>query len=429
MVELIERKKAGGELTGAEFEWFLAGYEGGEIADYQASALLMAICFQHLTAGETHALMDAMIRSGGTVDLAKRLGRRVVDKHSTGGVGDKITIAVGPVVAACGVPFGKMSGRGLGHTGGTLDKLESIPGFRVELTTDELVEQTRAIGIAVAGQSANLVPADKKLYALRDVTATVDEVSLIAASIMSKKIAAGASALVLDCKVGDGAFTRTIEEARTLATTMRELGVRAGMDVVCVLSDMDQPLGRAVGNAVEVREAVETIGGGGPHDFRELVVDACGQLLALSDLGVDETEGRRRAESAMADGSAHAKYEEWIRAQGGNPDLSALPVVPLVVPVSATESGFVRELRAREVAFTALELGAGRHRAGDPVDHAVGVVCLKKRGDAVEAGEPLAEIHARDEVAADAARAALLAAYELGDTPPEPRPLVLDVIR
>jgi thymidine phosphorylase len=246
---------------------------------------------------------------------------------------------------------------------------------------------------------------------------------------MSKKIAAGASALVLDCKVGDGAFTRTIEEARTLAGTMRELGLRAGMDVVCVLSDMDQPLGRAVGNAVEVREAVETIGGDGPADFRELVLDACGQLLALSDLGVDEAEGRRRAENAMADGSALAKYGEWIRAQGGDPALGALPVAPVVASVNATKSGFICELRAREVAFTALELGAGRHQAGDPVDHAVGVVCLKKRGDAVEAGEPLAEIHARDEAAADEARAALLAAYELGDTVPVARPLVLDVIR
>ena len=250
-----------------------------------------------------------------------------------------------------------MSGRGLGHTGGTLDKLESIPGFRVELTTDELVEQTRAIGIAVAGQSANLVPADKKLYALRDVTATVDEVSLIAASIMSKKIAAGASALVLDVKVGEGAFMRTVEEARELAEAMRELGVRAGMDVVCVLSDMDQPLGRAVGNAVEVREAVETICGGGPPDFRELVIDACGQLLALSDLGVDEAEGRRRAEAAMADGSAFAKYEEWIRAQGGDPDLGALPVAPVIVhgerdrvrirPRAACAGGGVRGTRAR----------------------------------------------------------------------------------
>jgi pyrimidine-nucleoside phosphorylase len=429
MVELIERKKAGGELSADELEWFLAGYESGEIADYQASAFLMAVCFQHLTAAETHALMDAMIHSGETVDLAKRLGRRVVDKHSTGGVGDKITIAVAPVVAACGVPFGKMSGRGLGHTGGTLDKLESIPGFRVELTTEELVEQTRAIGIAVAGQSASLVPADKKLYALRDVTATVDEVSLIAASIMSKKIAAGASALVLDVKVGEGAFMRTVEAGRELAEVMRELGVRAGMDVVCVLSDMDQPLGRAVGNAVEVREAVETIGGGGPLDFRELVLDACGQLLALSDLGVDEAEGRRRSEAAIADGSALAKYGEWIRAQGGDPELDALPVAPVVATVDATESGFVRELRAREVALAALELGAGRHRAGDPVDHAVGVICLKKRGHVVDEGEPLAEICARDEAAVDAAQATLLAAYELGETAPAPRPLVLDVIR
>ena len=429
MIEWIERKKAGSELSAADIEAFVAGYVSGDIPDYQASALLMAICFRGLNAAETHALTDAMVASGETVDLATRLGRTVVDKHSTGGVGDKITIAVGPVVAACGVPFGKMSGRGLGHTGGTLDKLEAIPGFRVELTTEELVEQTRAIGIAVAGQSANLVPADKKLYALRDVTATVDEVSLIAASIMSKKIAAGASALVLDVKVGEGAFMRTVDEARKLAEVMRELGVRAGMDVVCVLSDMDQPLGRAVGNAVEVREAVDTICGGGPSDFRELVLDACGQLLALSDLDVDEAEGRRRAEAAMADGSALAKYEEWIRAQGGDPDLGVLPEAPVIVPVRASESGFVRELRAREVALTALELGAGRHRAGDPVDHAVGVICLKKRGDAVEAGEPLAQIHARNETGLDAARAALLAAYELGAEPPEPRPLVLDVIR
>ena len=429
VLDLIERKKAGGEISAPELEAFLAGYVGGEIPDYQASALLMAICWRGMSPTETFALTDAMVRSGDTVDLAVRLGRRVVDKHSTGGVGDKVTIAVGPVVAACGVPFGKMSGRGLGHTGGTLDKLEAIPGFRVELTTDELIEQTGRIGIAVAGQSANLVPADKKLYALRDVTATVDEVSLIAASIMSKKIAAGASALVLDVKVGEGAFMRTTEEGRELAEVMRELGVRAGMDVVCVLSDMDQPLGRAVGNAVEVREAVETIAGGGPPDFRELVIDACGQLLALSDLGVDEAEGRRRAEGAMADGSALAKYDEWIRAQGGEPDLGALPAAPVVATVTAPQAGFVRELRAREVALTALELGAGRHRAGDPVDHAVGVLCLKKRGDAVEAGVPLAEIHARDDAAVDAARAALLAAYEIGDSAPEPRPLVLDVIR
>jgi pyrimidine-nucleoside phosphorylase len=427
--ELIERKKRGEELTPDEIEAFVSGFVRGDIPDYQAAALMMATWFRGMSPAETYALTDAMVRSGETVDLAERLGRRVVDKHSTGGVGDKVTIAVGPIVAACGVPFGKMSGRGLGHTGGTLDKLEAIPGFRVELSIDELVEQTRTIGIAVAGQSASLVPADKKLYGLRDVTATVDEVSLIAASIMSKKIAAGASALVLDVKVGEGAFMRTVDDARELAMVMRELGLRAGMEVVCVLSDMEQPLGCAVGNAVEVREAVETIAGGGPADFRELVVDACGQLLAMSDLGVDEPEGRRRAEAAMSDGSARTKYEEWIRAQGGDPDLDALPVAPVVETVIAADSGHVRELRAREIALAALELGAGRHKAGDPVDHTVGVICLKKRGDAVEAGEPLAEIHARDEAAAATARQALLAAYELGDSAPEPRPLVLDVIR
>jgi pyrimidine-nucleoside phosphorylase len=374
-------------------------------------------------------MTDAMVASGETVDLAARLGRRVVDKHSTGGVGDKVTIAVGPVVAACGVPFGKMSGRGLGHTGGTLDKLESIPGFRVELTTDELVEQTRDIGIAVAGQTADLVPADKKLYALRDVTATIDQVSLIAASVMSKKIAAGASAVVLDVKVGEGAFMRTVEDARELAQEMRALGEQAGMEVVCVLTDMDQPLGRAVGNALEVREAWETVNGGGPPDFRELVIDSAAELLALSDLGVDEAEAKRRAEATLEDGSALATYERWVRAQGGDPDPTQLPVAPVVHPVAAPASGYVHELRAREVAVAAMELGAGREVAGEPIDHAVGVVCVRKRGEEVVAGEPLAEIHARDDAAAERAETALLAAYEIGAGEVEPRPLVLEVLQ
>jgi pyrimidine-nucleoside phosphorylase len=322
-----------------------------------------------------------------------------------------------------------MSGRGLGHTGGTLDKLESIPGFRVELTIDELVEQTREIGIAVAGQTADLVPADKKLYALRDVTATVDQVSLIAASIMSKKIAAGASAVVLDVKVGEGAFMRTVDDARELAQEMRALGERAGMDVVCVLTDMNQPLGRAVGNALEVREAWETVSGAGPADTHELVVEAAAQLLALSDLGIDEEEGRRRAEAALADGSAIATYDRWVRAQGGDPDPARLPVAPVVRQVDAPASGYVHELAAREVAITAMELGAGREVAGQPIDHAVGVVCLRKRGEPVAAGEPLAEIHARDEAAAEKAEASLLAAYEIADGKVEPRPLVLEVLQ
>src|SRR4051794_20322000 len=261
-----------------------------------------------------------MVASGETVDLAARLGRRVVDKHSTGGVGDKITIAVGPVVAACGVPFGKMSGRGLGHTGGTLDKLESIPGFRIELSIDELVEQVRNVGIAIVGQTADLVPADRMLYALRDVTATVDQLSLIAASIMSKKLAAGAQAIVLDVKVGDGAFMKTREDARALAEAMLALGEHAGREVVCLLTDMDQPLGSAVGNALEVLEARATIRGQGPPDFTELVLDACGRLLALSDLGVDLEESRGRAAAAVADGSAEAAWCRWIEAQGGTAD-------------------------------------------------------------------------------------------------------------
>jgi pyrimidine-nucleoside phosphorylase len=428
VVELIERKRNGEEIPADELREFIAAYVRDEVPDYQAAALLMAIWFRGLSPAETFALTQAMVASGDTVNLAGRLERRVVDKHSTGGVGDKVTIALGPVVAACGVPFGKVSGRGLGHTGGTLDKLESIPGFRVELTTEELVDQVREIGIAVAGQTADLVPADKKLYALRDVTATIDEVSLIAASIMSKKIAAGASALVLDVKVGEGAFMRTLDDARRLAEEMLALGTQAGMDVVCELTDMDQPLGRAVGNALEVREAYDTLTVGGPADFHELVVNSAGQLLALSDLGVDETEGRRRAEDSLADGSALAAYERWIRAQDGDPDPGLLPVAPVVRTVQSPAAGYVRELRAKEVAVVAMELGAGRHVVGEAIDHAVGVVCLRKRGEKVAEGESLAEIHAREEVAAKAAEGALLAAYEIGSEP-EPQPLVLDVVR
>jgi pyrimidine-nucleoside phosphorylase len=426
--ELIERKRNGEELSAADIRDFIAGYVRGEVPDYQAAAFLMAVWFRGLTPAETFAMTDAMVASGETIDLAARLGRRVVDKHSTGGVGDKITLAVGPVVAACGVPFGKMSGRGLGHTGGTLDKLESIPGFRVELSTDELVAQVREIGIAVAGQSADLVPADKRLYALRDVTATVDNISLIAASIMSKKIAAGADAIVLDVKVGDGAFMKSVEEARALAETMIELGRRAGREVVCLLTDMDQPLGRAVGNALEIREALETLRGEGPPDFTELVLDAAGRLLALSDLGVDEAEGRSRAEAAVADGNAVRMYERWIRAQGGDPDESRLPRAPVVREVYARRDGYVRRIGAVRVGIAALELGAGRRAKGDEIDHAVGVVCRAKRGDSVERGRPLAEIHARDDEAAERAADAVRAAYELGDEAPPERPILLDVV-
>ncbi len=389
----------------------------------------MAVYFRGLDSRETFALTDAMIRSGETLDLGAALQRKVVDKHSTGGVGDKTSLAVGPIVAACGVPFGKMSGRGLGHTGGTLDKLESIPGFRVELTTDEFVAQVRDVGMAIVGQTADLVPADKLLYALRDVTATVDNVSLIAASIMSKKIAGGADAIVLDVKVGEGAFMKTLDDARVLAEAMIELGRRAERETVCVLTDMSQPLGCAVGNALEVREAVDTIAGRGPADFTELVLGAAAHLLALSDLGVGQAEGRSLAERAVADGSALEAYERWIRAQEGDPAVDVLPRAPVVHHVLAPRAGAVVSLDALGVGLAALRLGAGRQTKADPVDHAVGVVCLKKRGEPVAESEPLAEVHARTESAATAAAGEVLAAYVLGDEAPAPRSIVLDTIR
>lgn len=424
VVEIIQRKRDGSELTAAEIDEIVLG----DVPEYQLTAFLMAVYFRGMNPAETFALTDAMVRSGETIDLHAAIGRRVVDKHSTGGVGDKATLAVGPVVAACGVPFGKMSGRGLGHTGGTLDKLESIRGFRVELSTDEFVQQVREAGIAVVGQSANLVPADKKLYSLRDVTATVDNVSLIAASIMSKKIASGADAIVLDVKVGDGAFMKTVAEAEVLAEAMIALGRHAGRDVVVELTDMDQPLGRAVGNALEVRESLATLRGEGPDDLTELVVESCAHLLELSDLGVDLAEGRRRAEAAIADGSAVEAYERWIRAQGGDPDESALPKAPYVREVFASRGGYVSRLAALPVGMAALHLGAGRRTKDEDVDHAVGIVCRKKRGDAVEEGEAVAEIHARDEGSAEDAAAAVRDAYELGDEQPPPVPIVLKTL-
>ncbi len=391
--ELIQRKRDGGELTSAELHELMLGYARGEIPDYQLAAFCMAVYFKGLTSAETYAMTEAMIATGETVDLRAALGRKVVDKHSTGGVGDKTSIALGPIVSACGVPFAKMSGRGLGHTGGTLDKLESIPGFRVELSTDEFVGQVREAGMAIIGASADLVPADKRLYALRDVTATVDNYSLIAASIMSKKIAGGAEAIV-----------------------------------VALLTDMDQPLGRAVGNALEIREAIATVRGEGPPDFLELVLAAGSRLLAVSDLGIDEAEGRVRTAQAIADGSAFDAYERWIRAQGGDPDEAALPTAPVVQELQADRDGFVTRLGAVAVGQAALHLGAGRSTKEDVIDHAVGVVCLRKRGDHVAKGEPLAEIHASTEAAAAEAARELEAAYKIGDEPPPSRPVVLDVL-
>ena len=427
--DLIQRKRDGEELGDDELRELILGYARDEVPDYQLAAFCMAVYFRGLSSAETFALTDAMIRSGETIDLGAELGgRKVVDKHSTGGVGDKTSLAVGPIVAACGVPFGKMSGRGLGHTGGTLDKLESIPGFRVELSRDEFVRQVREVGIAIIGQTADLVPADKKLYALRDVTATVDNVALIAASIMSKKIAGGADAIVLDVKVGDGAFMKSLADARGLAEAMLELGMRAEREVICLLTDMDQPLGHAVGNALEIAEAHATLLGEGPADFTELVLAASALLLARSDLGLDEVQGRARAQGAIDDGTAAEVWDRWIRAQGGDPDPSMLPRAPVVASVPAQRDGFVHRLGAIRVGVAALELGAGRRAKEDAIDHAVGVVCHKKRGDSVRAGESLAEVHAARDEDAEAAATAVLEAYELSDAAPPAQPIVLDVL-
>ena len=426
--ELIQRKRDGEELPDEELAELVLGYARGEVPDYQMAAFCMAVYFRGLSPRETYVLTDAMIRSGETIDLGAALGRKVVDKHSTGGVGDKTSLAVGPIVAACGVPLGKMSGRGLGHTGGTLDKLESIPGYRVDLTLDEFVAQVRDVGMAIVGQTADLVPADKLLYGLRDVTATVDQLSLIAASIMSKKLAAGAQAIVLDVKVGSGAFMKTLDEARRLAEAMLALGREAGREVVCLLTDMDQPLGAAVGNSLEVLEALETVRGRGPADFTDLVLEACARLLALSDLGIDVAEGRRRAEAAVAEGRAEATWRRWLEAQGGTADETALGHAPVVRVVTARAGGYVHDLSAIRIGAAAVHLGAGRRTKEDAVDHLVGIVCHAKRGDAVEPNQQLAEVHARSEASAAEAAAEVVAAYELGREPPPERQVLLEVV-
>jgi pyrimidine-nucleoside phosphorylase len=426
--ELIERKRDGGELTVDEIEQLVRGHSRGEIPDYQLSAFCMAVFFRGLSGDETLALTNAFVRSGSTLDLRAELGRTVVDKHSTGGVGDKTSLVVGPLVAACGVPFGKMSGRGLGHTGGTLDKLESIPGFRVELSNEQFIEQVREIGLAIIGQSPDLVPADKRLYALRDVTGTVDSIPLIAASIMSKKIAAGAEGIVLDVKVGNGAFMKSLADARMLAESMQELGRGAGRQVVALLTDMDQPLGWAIGNAIEIEEvrallAVEET----PPDLFSLAIQAAGQLLALSDLGIDAGEGTRRAEQAVDDGSAAEMFERWIAAQGG--DLSAgLPTAPVTRELTADREGFVGEVSALGLGRAALELGAGRRTTDDVIDHAVGIRCFAKLGDPIEAGQTLAVVYGRDDASAGRALEQIKTLVGIVEEPQPPRPIVLETL-
>jgi pyrimidine-nucleoside phosphorylase len=429
--DLIQKKRDGGELAPEEIEALLAAYLRDEVADYQMSAFLMAVYFRGMTARETAALTMAMVRSGETVDLSAIPGVKV-DKHSTGGVGDKTSLVLIPLVAAGGVRVAKLSGRGLGHTGGTLDKLESIPGFRTALERAAFVAQVRTVGCAIAGQTADLVPADKRLYALRDVTATVESVPLIAASVMSKKIAGGAEAIVLDVKTGSGAFMKTPEESRVLAETMVAIGRAVGRRAVAVISDMDQPLGRAVGNAVEVEEAIATLRGAGPDDLTQLCLALGAQMLILGGAASSTPEAETRLRRALAGGAAQERFRRMIEAQHGDArvldDPGRLPQPRLTIPVPAEGEGFVGAIDAQAVGLAAMALGAGRARKEDAIDPAVGIRLTRKVGERVAAADPLAVVLATDRARGEEARRRVRAAYRLVDTPPPPRPLIHAVL-
>jgi len=432
MYDIIMKKRNGGELSKEEIDFFIGGYTKGEIPDYQVSALMMAIYFRKMTEAETLALTMAMADSGDRLDLSGIRGVKV-DKHSTGGVGDKTSLALAPMVAACGIPVAKMSGRGLGHTGGTIDKLESFPGFTTALTTERFIDNVNRIGIAIMGQTADLAPADKKLYALRDVTATVDNLSLIASSIMSKKLAAGADAIVLDVKTGSGAFMKQEAEAKALAEEMVKIGKNAGRRTVAVISDMDQPLGFAVGNALEVREAIETLRGNGPEDFLELCLTLGSQMLMAGGKAESAREAEEMLRAVIADGSALGKLAEFVEAQGGDgsavyhPEL--LPQAAIQEPVAAPESGYLSRIVCDEVGICSLILGGGRETKESEIDLSVGLVLCKKVGDYVEAGEPLAVIHANDADRAEQARARYLKACTIAGEAPERMPFIKNILR
>jgi len=425
-VDIIIKKRDKGELTLAEVEYFIKSFISGEVADYQASALLMAIVLNGMTPRETTDLTLAMANSGHMLDLSDVVDL-AVDKHSSGGVGDKTSLAVLPMVAACGLPVGKMSGRGLGFSGGTLDKLESIPGYRVDLTTEEFKHQLKEKGIVLTGQSLDLAPADGKLYALRDVTGTVQSIPLIASSIMCKKLASGAQAILLDVKTGLGAFMETLEEARQLADLMVDIGQLAGREVVALLSDMNQPLGYAVGNSLEVMEAIETLRDNGPEDFLEHCLHVSAHMLVLGKRANDLVEGRAMAEKSIAAGSAFEKFRVLVEAQGGDvsyaDDTSKFPRAKYVEVVESPRNGYLAQIQARSVGEAAVALGAGRARKSDPIDHAVGFVIHHKVGDQVEKGEPLFTIYANDQAKLTEAREAVLFAHAFSEEQVERLPL------
>ncbi len=431
MYDLIMKKRNGGVLSTEEIRFMIEGYTRGEIPDYQMSAMTMAIYFQGMNKKETLDLTLAMADSGDHLDLSGIAGIKV-DKHSTGGVGDKTSLAVTPIVAACGLKVAKMSGRGLGHTGGTIDKLESFPGFHTDISEETFINNVNNIGLAIMGQTADLAPADKKLYALRDVTATVDNISLIASSIMSKKLAAGADAIVLDVKTGSGAFMKTEEDSVNLATAMTEIGTGAGREMHAVVSDMDQPLGLAVGNALEVKEAIDTLCGKGPKDFTELVMTLSAVLLMAGKVAKDMEEAKALCREVIDNGKALSKFKEFIAAQGGDASFAdhpeKLPEASLKIEVPSPASGYIQHIACDEIGICSLILGGGRETKESDIDLSVGIVLQKKVGDQVKEGESLAVIHANDPEKAKIAKERFLKAYAIGESAPKERPLIFRII-
>lgn len=430
-IDIIVKKRDGESLNRAEIDFFISGYTRGDIPDYQASALAMAILLNGMTDRETTDLTLAMAASGEVLDLSGVVPI-AVDKHSTGGVGDKTTLVVGPMVAACGLPVGKMSGRGLGFSGGTLDKMESIPGYRTNLTTEEFLHQLKEIGIVLTGQSADLAPADGKLYALRDVTGTVQSISLIASSVMSKKIAAGAQAIVLDVKVGLGAFMTDLEQARKLSRLMVTIAHLAGRKAVAVISDMNQPLGKAVGNALELREAINTLHGKGPEDFWQHCLEISAQMLVLASKAPDIEAARKLAQQSVASGHAWECLRLLVQAQGGDLEFvdkpERLPKAEYIETFTSPQTGYLNQIHARLIGETAVELGAGRARKEDKIDYAVGIEVLCKVGDYVERGTPIFVIHANRKDTLEVARDMALKAFAWSDTTVKPLPLFYDLI-
>jgi len=431
-VDIIIKKREHGELSQAEIEFFVQGFTKGEIADYQVSAWAMAVLLNGMSERETTDLTLAMVHSGETIDLSGVVPI-AVDKHSTGGVGDKTTLVAEPIVAGCGLAVGKMSGRGLGFSGGTLDKLESIPGYRTNLSREEFLQQLKTIGLVLTGQSGDLAPADGKLYGLRDVTGTVQSIPLIASSVMSKKIAAGAQAIVLDVKVGVGAFMETLPDARKLSKLMVAIGKLSGRRVVALLADMNQPLGCAVGNALEVKEAIDTLHGHGPADFSEHCLTIASHLLLLGRKAETLGAARGMAEESLAKGKAWKAFRQLVIAQGGDVSYidqpEKLPVATFIETVRAEREGYLLGIHAREVGETSVELGAGRAKKSDAIDHAVGILVHHKVGDFVAAGQPLFTLHANHRTRLEAARVRLLAAHQWSDEPCPALPLFYEVIQ